>query len=64
MIVPVTTLRFDWQIVTMEDIRAKLAGRLTAKGREDNETELFIKDVMADSSVSPKWFWKLPRMSS
>jgi len=48
----------------MEDIRAKLAGRLTAKGREDNETELFIKDVMADSSVSPKWFWKLPRMSS
>ena len=30
----------------MEEIRAKLADRLTAKGLESNETELFIQDVI------------------
>lgn len=38
----------------MEDIRAKLADRLTAKGLEENETELFIKDVIRIVSNSPE----------
>ena len=37
----------------MEDIRAKLAERLTAKGLENNETELFIKDVLRIVTSSP-----------
>ena len=30
----------------MDNIKAKLADRLAAKGLESNETELFIKDVI------------------
>ena len=37
----------------MEDIRAKLADRLTSKGLENNETELFIKDVIRIVTSSP-----------
>jgi len=37
----------------MEDIRAKLADRLTARGLENNETELFIKDVIRIVTSSP-----------
>ena len=37
----------------MEDIRAKLAGRLTSKGLESNETELFIKNVIRIVTNSP-----------
>ena len=37
----------------MEDIRAKLAERLTAKGLENNETELFIKDALRIVTSSP-----------
>ena len=37
----------------MGDIKAKLADRLTAKGLENNETELFIKDVIRFVTSSP-----------
>ena len=40
-------------IVTMEVIEAKLADRLTAKWPENNETELFIKDVIWIVTSSP-----------
>jgi hypothetical protein len=39
----------------MEDIRATLADRLTAKGLENNETELFIKDVIRIVTSSPEF---------
>ncbi len=37
----------------MEDIRTKLAERLSAKGLESNETDLFIKDVIRIVNSSP-----------
>ena len=37
----------------MEAIRAKLADRLNSKGLENNETELFIKDVIRIIASSP-----------
>jgi hypothetical protein len=37
----------------LEDIRAKLADRLSAKGLELNETELFIRDVIRIVTSSP-----------
>ncbi|MFC1815911.1 hypothetical protein ACFL0M_08215 [Thermodesulfobacteriota bacterium] len=37
----------------MDNIRAKLADRLTLKGLESNETELFIKDVIRIVTSSP-----------
>ena len=37
-----------------KDIRAKLADRLTSKGLEGNETELFIKDVIRIITNSPE----------
>lgn len=37
----------------MEDTRVKLADRLTAKGLENNETELFIQDVIRVATGSP-----------
>jgi len=38
---------------SMEQIRATLDGRLTAKGLEENETRLFIKDVIRIVTGSP-----------
>ena len=37
----------------MDNIKAKLADRLAAKGLESNETELFIKDVIRIVTDSP-----------
>lgn len=45
--------QIDWQIIMTEDIRAKLADRLSAKGLESNETELFIKDVIRTVTSTP-----------
>jgi hypothetical protein len=38
----------------MDKIRAKLAERLAAKGIEDNEIDLFIKDVVRVVTHSPE----------
>jgi hypothetical protein len=44
----------NWQAIKMDDIRAKLAQRLSAKGLESNETNLFIKDVLRVIASSPE----------
>ena len=37
-----------------QDIKKKLAERLTSKGLESNETDLFIKDVIRIANNSPE----------
>jgi hypothetical protein len=49
----ITNHKLIGEDIQMEDIRAKLADRLTAKGLEKNEAELFIKDVIRIVTSSP-----------